>query len=462
MNIIQEISQEVIGERFNIVEEVIMSGGNISEVTGEVAEVLDEMGRKWIKAILEMIDMQVRESDERKREWNIQRRRDIKTYQTIFGELRYERTYYKHKYKEEFAYLSDLVFGIGPNHKVEPSIKIKAIENSIEMSYEKSGEKAAENVKLSRQTVMNEIRSLEEVKHEFKGIKKEVENIYIEADEDHVALQQGSNCQIKLIYVHEGVEAVSKSRNRLKNVRYFTGDYKNSEERWLEVADYLEERYDLGKVKNIYISGDGAGWIKAGLDWVVGSKYVLDRYHLTKSINTSTAHLKTEKDAITAALWIALDTLDRKRVNEIYNTIIEITEKETKKEAVEIQKKYVSRNWQGIVNGAEEAYSGCSAEGHVSHLLSARLSSRPMGWSKLGAIQMSNLRSFNANGGKIVDIFYAKKEMKKLEEKRIAIDKEIIIKRLRKTSNETRGNITVLNVGKKTWLQGYLKSVRGL
>ena len=34
--------------------------------------------------------------------------------------------------------------------------------------------------------------------------------IYIEADEDHVAMQDGTNKQIKLIYVHEGKELTSK------------------------------------------------------------------------------------------------------------------------------------------------------------------------------------------------------------------------------------------------------------
>lgn len=32
---------------------------------------------------------------------------------------------------------------------------------------------------------------------------------------------------------------------------------------------------------------------------------------------------------------------------------------------------------------------GCSAEGHVSHILSARLSSRPMAWSQQGAEKMA-------------------------------------------------------------------------
>ena len=42
---------------------------------------------------------------------------------------------------------------------------------------------------------------------------------------------------------------------------------------------------------------------------------------------------------------------------------------------------------------------GCSAEGHVSHVLSARMSSRPMAWSIAGADKMSKLRAFYFNGG---------------------------------------------------------------
>jgi len=37
---------------------------------------------------------------------------------------------------------------------------------------------------------------------------------------------------------------------------------------------------------------------------------------------------------------------------------------------------------------------GCSAEGHVSHVLSERMSSRPLGWSRQGAEQMARLRAF--------------------------------------------------------------------
>lgn len=463
MNIIQEITEIVIRKEIKGLEEVMIQGGNISELTAEIAKIVKEIGRELTEYILEETDKDIRESKERKKEWNVQKRGVEKTYQTILGEVRYKRTYYKHKNKSQFAYLSDLVFGIEPNSKVEPMIKIRAIENAIDMSYEKSGENAAEDMTLSKQSVMTEIRALGEVKKEIEiEEKKEVKNIYIEADEDHVALQQGSNHQMKLIYVHEGLEEVGKKRNRLKNPVYFTGDHRNNEERWLEIADYLEARYKLEKVENIYLSGDGARWIKEGLNWIVGSKYVLDKYHLSKSINKSVSHLETEKEEIRSAIWEAIGRCDKERVKHLYKTIIGLTEKETKKESVIKQRNYIIRNWDGIERAKEPAYIGCSAEGHVSHILSSRLSSRPMGWSKLGVNLMANLRAYRANGGKIIDIFYAKAKMQEQKEKRIKIDEEIIRKRLRKTTYETRGNLTVLNTGKKTWLSGYLKAVRGL
>ena len=64
---------------------------------------------------------------------------------------------------------------------------------------------------------------------------------------------------------------------------------------------------------------------------------------------------------------------------------------------------------------------GSSTESHVSHVLSARMSSRPMGWSRQGASNMSELRAYYYNGGDMLDLVrYQKKacpEEKKEEEK---------------------------------------------
>ena len=158
--------------------------------------------------------------------------------------------------------------------------------------------------------------------------KKEIKVLYIEADEDHVALQgkkakkesSGKTQRIimpRLVYVHEGIDHEKSTRKRkvLKNTRYFGGEYKNSEQIWLEVAEYIDKIYEMGSVEIIYLSGDGAAWIKQGLDWIPKSRFVLDNYHLNKYVKEATAHLDDE--AITQGLRDCLDEADKDLVKRV-------------------------------------------------------------------------------------------------------------------------------------------------
>ncbi len=38
---------------------------------------------------------------------------------------------------------------------------------------------------------------------------------------------------------------------------------------------YIENNYDTDYLERVYISGDGANWIKTGLEWFIKSVYVL-------------------------------------------------------------------------------------------------------------------------------------------------------------------------------------------
>ena len=162
----------------------------------------------------------------------------------------------------------------------------------------------------------------------------------------------------------------------------------------------------MDKVEKIYISGDRASWIKEGLNWIKGSEYVLDCFHLSKYVKTATAHMQQTFEP----LWTYIRNLNKKGLIELLNFIIAETKSETKKEAVKKSKRYILNNWEGIERGMEESYIGCSAEGHISHVLSSRLSSRPMGWSLIGADQMARLRVYKANGGDIYELLSKKKE----------------------------------------------------
>lgn len=51
-----------------------------------------------------------------------------------------------------------------------------------------------------------------------------------------------------------------------------------------EVGQYIEDRYELEKVSQIYLSGDGASWNKAGARFLPNTVFVLDEFHLMKSL----------------------------------------------------------------------------------------------------------------------------------------------------------------------------------
>ncbi|MDG2764921.1 UPF0236 family protein, partial [Vibrio parahaemolyticus] len=92
---------------------------------------------------------------------------------------------------------------------------------------------------------------------------------------------------------------------------------------------------------------------------------------------------------INEPLWNNIKKGNKKQTMEIINFAIEETPIQSKRESMKKAKRYLSNNWEGIVNLFGEKKYRCSAEGHISHILSSRLSSRPMGWSVIGADEMA-------------------------------------------------------------------------
>ena len=119
-----------------------------------------------------------------------------------------------------------------------------------------------------------------------KGLKA-VEQIYIEADEDHIHLNNGKSAEVKLVYVHEGRQRVNRGRTALMGVHYFVS-VSNGNEIWDCVTDYLYAQYDTRNAE-IHLSGDGANWIKQGLIAIPKAQYHLDKFHVYKSVTDATA-----------------------------------------------------------------------------------------------------------------------------------------------------------------------------
>lgn len=458
--IIYQVVKKIIESINKNLEMVLKEGKEISDFLISMKTTLDEVGVELTSGLLEEIDKRVKEDINRKRDWIVKSKDNIKSLGTIFGEVKYKRTYYQNKRTGEYRYLSDEMLGIKPHDKMDTSLKAKLVEEAIDSPYRKSGKIASESMELTGQTVMNSIRELGAVENNVVSIKKKnnkIKLLFIEADEDHVALQNGKNIEPRLVYVHEGRKKVSKDRYKLINKRVFSGVYQTSEDLWLEVADYIDEAYDMDKIEKIYLSGDGASWIKTGVEWIKSAVYVLDRFHLSKYVKKSTAHLPH----ITSPLWNYINRLEKDNVKELFKIILEETESETKRESVKESRRYILNNWEGIKQQYNDDYIGCSAEGHVSHILSDRLSSRPLGWCEEGVDQMARLRAFKANGGNVYTLFNQRRKQQLKEEKILKLEKRNIDKKIiSKTANEVIGNIPLLLDGRDTGLRTILKSIR--
>lgn len=430
----------------------------IAEMVYGVTDSVTELGLSIIAEELEFHDETLRNSAIRKKEWYIVRR-DETSLLTSLGTVRYKKTLFKHKETGKCEYLLDRTMELDKHTRMTEDAEAKILEEAVESSYRKGGINVSiGREEVSKQTVKNKIHALDFPEAETKAEKKSIPYLYIDCDEDHVALQfmeekgdieTGKNRRVmpKLVYVYEGIENDGK-RRKLTGARYFGGMYEGSkgvEALWKEVWGYIEESYDTEAFKKIYINGDGAGWIRTGCRYIAGSRFVLDKFHMSKYIIQATSHLWDSVEDAQAMIYRAMAKRSKRMAEESFEKILEVTETESRRRAVEDARDYILGNWAGIMEQRKNRgnQAGCSAEGHVSHIYADRMSSRPLGWSRNGVDKMARLRIYHANKGDMLKLVRYQKEEKAAgaEEEVIFTSTEMFLeeKRQRKALGELAG-----------------------
>lgn len=397
----------------------------IAEMVQGVTKRVTALGVSIIAEEWEYYDEQLRRRRELRPGWHIVRR-DETTLLTSLGSVTYHKTLFKNKATSEHEYLLDRIMGIGKHARMTEDAEAKMLEEAVQSSYRKGGENAAITEDgVSKETVMNRIHALQFPKTEAQPEKKALRYLYMDADEDHVALQclnekgdikkpRTNTVMPKLIYVYEGVTD-GNGRRELINKKHFGGVYEGGEgieKLWREVSEYIGESYDTEKLEKIYINGDGAAWIKSGQRFVDKAEFVLDRFHMQKYIMAATSHLKDSGEDARSEIYHAVHKQKKRKVGEVFDRILAVTETESKRKTVEAAKEYILGNWRGIMQreGDKSKEVSCSAEGHVSHVFADRMSSRPLGWSRQGADRMSRLRIYEKNGGDMLKLVRFQKE----------------------------------------------------
>ena len=408
------------------------------EYIENVKNIVLDFGCHIISEALEECNTLLEESMKRVIHWHI-KDRSQKNIMSPVGLLSFTRTRFKNKETKETAYLLDRVLGLGAHARMSDGVKTAILEEAVQTSYEKAGREACPGECVSRETVMRHVHGVEIPPERMEGPaeKKETRDLYVEADEDHAALQfhnkkgdikrfkghADNNQIVKLVYVHEGYTGSSMDRKELKNVVYFGGLYrgKDNEKLWNGVKEYIGKQYGTEK---IYFQSDGGAWMKKGIE-ILGADFVLDGFHIQKYIRRM-ARLSggTEEEAEENRKKIQ-GWIEKGNRKELEGWVMQIKTgmKEKDQKKLEESLKYIKNNWQGIRRRVknEEGINGSSTESHISHVLSSRLSSRPKGWCREGLDKMAQLRIYWRNGGSMLGLVkYQKKEKntEKMEEEK--------------------------------------------
>ena len=421
---IQQFEESGIKKLEKIIESFMKDPKDMASFVYGIRDEVIALGLDLIKETLEDCNQMLRDSAKRKQSWEVVRT-DEKKLTTCLGTVCFEKTLFRNKQTRESAYLLDRILGIESHERLTEDAEAKLLEEAVQTSYRKAGEETSLTDQVSKQTVKNKLHKLTfPQQKETKPEKKAVEYLYIDA-EDHVSLQfkekkgdleigenhRKNNCVLaKLVYVYEGIEpeAPRSKRNKLVNPRYFSGVYDGADNAklWDEVYAYLDSHYDLEKVKKIYLNADGGSWIQSGKKRIAGITNVLDEFHLQKYLLKMTGHMKDSVDDAGKELRDAVKSGTKADFQEVVERLKACAEIESTEKRIDESASYILSNWTAAKIRLEnrKTVKGCSAEGHVSHVLSTRMSSRPMGWSRTGVDKMAHLRACYWNGGDMLEL----------------------------------------------------------
>lgn len=433
INSIKYFEEECINRFEKLEDNFMKEPQKLAEYVLGLTEELHNVGLRMIKESLEEMNGMLRKSQKRMQHWVVESH-TTKQLITSLGTVTYEKTLFKNRETGECEYLLDRIIGLEKHERISEDALARMLKEAVQTSYRRGGEETSLTTDVKKQTVKNKIHELEFPRNEEKPEKKkEVEYLYIEADEDHASLQfrekkgdlkenenhQKNNCLItKLVYVHEGIEkeAPKSKRHKLVSPYYFCGTSYSEDNAafWDEVYEYINNHYDLDKVKKIYLNADGGGWIKSGMRRIAGIVYVLDEFHLEKYLMKLTSHMKDSREDAANELRTAIRSKTKKDFEEIVDRLEGCLENETGIRRIEEAKECILSNWTAakLRLRHQDGVKGSSTEGHVSHILSNRMSSRPMGWSVKGATKMAKLIAYERNGGDLLELVrYQKRDL---------------------------------------------------
>ena len=327
-----------------------------------------------------------------------------RTWVSTFGSLTVRRRLYRDRRTEEYRFLLDEALGWEPDKRLTERMEAMALELGTETPFRRAarilgylvpgvsamavwgvvtdaGEKAVIEAEQGRERVFE--------RGEVPQGSRQVEKLRIEGDGVVVAMQRADkrHDEIKLVVGYEG--KVEGARRSLKNRRTVAG-LVGGQEIWEDAGVEFGRTWDLGRVKEVHVGGDGAPWIREGAELFKG-EYHLDPFHLRKRLTEALSFDSVTYEAVSSAIG----ALDQTAAMESLNLAAKRARGTARRRVLALGD-YLLANWDGLKALPEEDRLG-AIEGQVRHTIARRMKRIGARWTPEGADRMARLLAAKSN-----------------------------------------------------------------
>ena len=412
--LLKNIIERIDCSKLNVFQKFKKSGDILNYVS--FSDALHQYAKDFYKELFEGIivelDQKFMDSDARREKYESGGYR-IRHVQTLNAYVEIKRRVYIDKETKECYYYVDDFLGLPPKMRYDPCVVAEVLNETSDnnsmmkvgkivgkMIHHDSSLKTDDNYAIPRQTIKNMIMRAN--KDNFEEELQELEtpdSIFVMADEKWVSNQRENcdNTMVKSIVIYDDKKTVSKGRNVLVN-KHTISKIGSTSEIWQDALSYIDYVYDETKLKTIYILGDGAPWIKAGIDELNFNKdikivYIPDNFHIKQALN----HISTNDD-IKAVLFSYVCKNKRKSFKKVIDALIQ--KHPDRKDAVESKAKYILNNWKHLQTSLKLPY-GCCMESQISHTYASIFANLPKGYRINTLEVLLKLRTMSVNKSNI-------------------------------------------------------------
>jgi hypothetical protein len=381
-----------------------------------------QVAREMLRNVLEAMDKKLAEERDKSK----YRHKGIRetSLKTLMGEVDFSRVVYECNDDEgnkTFIYLLDQLLGFDTIGLISTNLAEKIVENASITSYRNAADNITEltGQSISHGGVWNVVQALgQKVREEEAELAKSAEKsqlcgeketpvLFEEADGVYINIQgndrpkSGKKLEMKVAVAYEGWKETSKNRFELVNKVACAGFEDISKFYRIKEAMIARE-YNVDEIQMRILNGDGAAWIKHGIDDTV--HYQLDPFHKHKAILRSVRDEEQRKtilnllgdnkinDALVYIAGLANDTEDekeQKKLKELYSYF-----KENRDGLIPYQKRGLDIPEPPI--GLEYRNLG-TMEHHICDIIAQRMKHRKASWSIEGASNLGKLLAAKAS-----------------------------------------------------------------